>query len=148
MNEHTPLSRLSRQHLARLALSGAGLLIVAGCAGGARPVLVEVDTSVATVAAGLPAAPPEAVFVGTPDPDASPEPEVDDALYAWAESVDINYKGNCAGTERSEGELCGRAEGVGSVYLIGPTATEIWYVASIEFSTAGYRVTEVAIAGR
>jgi len=130
-----------------LALSVAGVLAVAGCAGGERPVLVAVDNSVATVAAGLPPAPPEALVVGAPDPGLGPEPEVDDALFAWATSVGLNYSGDCAGTEATEGVLCGRAEGVGSVYLVGPTATETWYVTSIDFSPAGYQVTEVALAG-
>jgi len=126
-----------------------GLVAVCtACAGGARPVLVNIDNSVTSVASGLPAAPAEAPLVGAPNINADAEPEVDDALFAWANSVGLNYIGDCAGTERAEGALCGRAEGVGSIYLVGPTATETWYVVSIEFTVEGYRVVEVALAGR
>lgn len=122
-------------------------LATSACAGGARPVLVNVDSSVASVAATLPPAPAEAPLVGAPNIDAASEPEVDDALFSWANSVGLAYTGDCAGTEPTQGLLCGRAEGVGSIYLVGPSATDTWYVVSIEFTTEGYRVTDVALAG-
>lgn len=118
-----------------------------GCAGGARPILIETNTSVEDVAASLAPAPPETALVGPASPDSPAQPELEDALFEWAGTVGLNYVGDCIGREIAPGELCGRGEGVGDLYLVGPDTLTAWYVVSVGFTSEGYRVDQVVLAG-
>lgn len=142
--------RPARRHRARI-IAGAALaaFVVAGsaCAGGARPILVDTDTSIEAVATGLAPAPADIALVG-PAPEGSvAQPERDDALVDWANQVGLVYVGDCIGRQTAPGELCGRPEGIQDLYLVGPDTVTTWYVVSIGFSTEGYTVDRVMLAG-
>lgn len=132
---------------AGLLLGASAIATVSGCAGGARPILIETNTSVEDVAASLPPAPPEVALLGPAGTESAAQPELEDALFEWAGAVGLNYVGDCIGREIAPGELCGRGEGVGDLYLIGPDTLTAWYVVSVGFSSEGYRVDRVMLAG-
>lgn len=130
-----------------LAVAVALTLAGSACAGGARPVLIQTNTSVQDVAASLPPAPPEVALVGPASAESPGQPELEDALFEWANAAGLNYVGDCIGREVAPGELCGRGEGVGDLYLVGPDTLTAWYVVSVGFTIEGYRVDEVMLAG-
>lgn len=123
------------------------LLAGSACAGGARPILVDTDTSIEAVASSLPAAPADVALVGPASPGSIAQPEREDALIDWADQVGRVYIGDCIGRQTGPEELCGRPEGIQDLYLVGPDALTTWYVVSIGFSDEGYTVDRVMLAG-
>lgn len=135
-----------------IALLATGLL--AGCNGGMRPTLVEdpPPTAQPTLELDLPSAP-----VGTaPLPPAAEdfplEASVDDALIAWAADRNVPYLDSCGLADPGPGQLCDTPTERDTVRLLGPSATEIWYVVTIDETNSfdfgtGYRVAAVEIAG-
>jgi len=136
--------------LVLLALVG----VTTGCNGGLRPTLVEdpAPTPQPALELDLPAAPPGTQPLPVPAPDFPLESSVDDALLAWAADRNIPYTDACALVTPQAGQLCDTATERDTVRLLGPSATDIWYVVrvietdSFDFGT-GYRVDQVDIAG-
>ena len=140
----------TRRHRSRISVGtaiAALALVGSACAGGARPILVDTDTSIEAVATGLPPAPADIALVGPAPAGSIAQPEREDALVDWANQVGLVYVGDCIGRQTAPGELCGRPEGIRDLYLVGPDTVTTWYVVSLGFSTAGYTVDRVMLAG-
>lgn len=137
----------SRRPALVLSIALTLALIGSACAGGARPVLVDTDTSIEAVAASLAPAPQDTALVGPAPAGSLAQPEKEDALLDWAQQVGLLYVGDCLGRQTVPGELCGRPEGIEGLYLIGPDTVTTWYVVSVGFSSQGYVVDRVLLAG-
>ena len=139
---------------ATCTLFAAFALLLTACNGGLRPTLVEVPTpeSLPRLELDLPSAPPGTSGLEPADPSLPAESSVDDALAAWATSQGIAYLDACARTTPDPGELCDVPTERDTVRLLGPSASEIWYVVTVEeldsfdFGTS-YRVVAVDLAG-
>lgn len=141
--------------------SGACLLLVllglmaTACSGGLRPTLVDPPTAAPLPPLELNLAPaPDTVAPLPPAPqDLTLESSVDDALLAWALDRSVPYAESCIVATPAPNELCDSPTERDTVRLLGPSATEIWYVVTVDevssFDTGvGYRVASVEIAGR
>lgn len=140
--------------LIALALLVAFAMAATSCNGGLRPTLVDDPP---------PTPQPPLELKLLPAPDGTPplpsaaddfplEASVDDALQAWATDRNIPYLDSCTLVNPGEGQLCDVATERETVRLLGPSASEIWYVVTVagiesfDFGT-GYRVARVSIAG-
>lgn len=137
----------------------ASLLILGACNGGMRPTLISEDSAPldtepqVEVELNLPQAPEGTPPLPPAASDARLEASVDDALRAWAIDRSIPYVDSCSLVAPSPGQLCDSPTAAETVRLLGPSATEIWYVVTVEKLTTiatgtGYRVSAVTIAGR
>lgn len=125
------------------------------CSGGLRPTLVEPPNATPAPPLELNLAPaPETVAPLPPAPnDITLESSVDDALLAWALDRNVPYSESCVVATPAPNELCDSPTERDTVRLLGPSATEIWYVVTVDEvssfdSGVGYRVASVDIAGR
>lgn len=130
-------------------------LIATACSGGLRPTLVEPPTAAPLAPLELDLAPaPETVAPLPPAPiDLTLESSVDDAILAWALDRNVPYSESCIVATPAPNELCDSPTERDTVRLLGPSATEIWYVVMVDEvssfdSGVGYRVASVEIAGR
>ncbi len=144
------------------ASSRASALVVAllcasfaSCSGGLRPSLVEPPTATPVPPLVLDLAPaPDTVAPLPPAPvDLTLESSVDDALLAWALDRNVPYSESCTVATPAPNELCDSPTERDTVRLLGPSATEIWYVVTVDEVSSfdagvGYRVASVEIAGR
>ena len=130
-------------------------VLAAACSGGLRPTLVEppVAAPLPPLELNLPPA-PETVAPLPPAPvDLTLESSVDDALLAWALDRNVPYAESCVVATPAPNELCASPTERDTVRLLGPSATEIWYVVTIDEISSfdagvGYRVASVQVAGR
>lgn len=138
-----------------LPLLMVATIVFTACGGGLRPTLVEDGSPTPEPPLELELAPAPA---GTPplpggSADIAWEASVDDAVAAWAADRAIAYIDRCSLVTTAPGELCDVETERETVRLLGPNASEIWYVITVEqqsgldFGT-GYRVSAVAIAGQ
>lgn len=130
-------------------------LVMTACSGGLRPTLVEPPTAAPLPPLELDLAPaPETVAPLPPAPvDLTLESSVDDALLAWALDRNVPYSESCTVVTPAPNELCDSPTERDTVRLLGPSATDIWYVVTVDEvssfdSGVGYRVSAVDIAGR
>lgn len=148
----TQQTGLALRHMAVLIAILAVLVI--SCNGGMRPTLVEdpIPTPLPPLQLELPPAPEATAPLPAAAEDFPLEATVDDALLAWANDRRIPYVDSCALVSPGPGELCDVPTERDTVRLLGPSASEVWYVVTVEqtdsldFGT-GYRVADVAIAG-
>jgi hypothetical protein len=130
-------------------------LFLAACSGGLRPTLVVPPTaaSLPPLELDLPPAPETVAPIAPAPMDLTLESSVDDALLAWALDRSIPYAESCIVATPAPNELCDSPTERDTVRLLGPSATNIWYVVTIDEvssfdSGVGYRVSGVDIAGR
>lgn len=129
-------------------------MLLSACNGGLRPTLVEDPPPTAQPPLELELEPaPEGTPPLPPASDDFPlESSVDDALIAWAADRSIPYLDACSLVVPGPGQLCDTATERDTVRLLGPSATEVWYVVTVRETDsfdfgAGYRVSAVEIAG-
>ena len=129
--------------------------MLSACGGGLRPTLVEPPTATPAPPLQLDLPPaPETVAPLPPAPaDLTLESSVDDALLAWALDRNIPYADSCTVVTPAPNELCDSPTERDTVRLLGPSATDIWYVITVDAVDSfdlgvGYRVSSVEIAGR
>lgn len=130
-------------------------LLVAGCNGGVRPTLVEdgSPTPQPPLELDVPPAPSGTRPLPQGSDDIAWEASVDDALAAWAVNRNIPYLDSCSLVTPGPGEYCDNPTERETTRLLGPSATEMWYLVTVEqesgldFGT-GYRVSTVSILGR
>ena len=130
-------------------------IFLTACSGGLRPTLVEPPTATPAPPLELELAPaPETVAPLPPAPvDLTLESSVDDALLAWALDRNVPYSESCTVATPAPNELCDSPTERDTIRLLGPSATEIWYVVTVDEVSSfdagvGYRVAAVEIAGR
>lgn len=130
-------------------------MALTACNGGLRPTLIEPPEATPEAPLVLDLAPaPSSVVPLPPAPvDLTLESSVDDALLAWALDRNIPYRESCIVAQPAPGELCDSPTERDTVRLLGPNATDIWYVVTIDKVSSfelgsGFRVASVEIPGR
>lgn len=127
------------------------------CAGGLRPTLVDPDQAAPLdVASGLAPAPPEVAPLAPSQANVAPAPALEDALYVWAEAIELAYSGGCE-LGVTPGVLCHVFTDDPNTVFLGPNGQVVYHVVTVSQITSddgtggltfdGYRVTAVKLAG-